>query len=63
MIFHPKYTCFDSLDDVKQFYRNYGIRSGVGIRIRTSARGKDNEINYVKLVCSCEGNYVSAIPP
>jgi len=44
----PKvHMCFDSLDDVKQFYKNYGIRSGFGIRTRTSARGEDNEINYI----------------
>jgi len=60
----PKvHMCFDSLDDVKQFYKNYSIRSGFGIRTSTSARGEDNEINYIKLVCSREGNYMSAIPP
>jgi len=34
----PKvHMCFDSLAAVKQFYRNYGIKSGFGIRTRTSA--------------------------
>ena len=60
----PKvHMCFDSLAVIKQFYRNYAIISGFGIRTRTSTRSEDNEINYVKLVCSREENYVSAIPP
>jgi len=56
------YMCFDSLAAVKKFYGNYAIIFGFGIRTRTSTWSEDNEINYVKLVCSREGNYVSAIP-
>jgi len=60
----PKvHMCFDSLAAVKKFYGNYAIIFGFGIRTRTSTWGEDNEINYVKLVCSREGNYVSVIPP
>jgi len=60
----PKvHMCFETLDAVKVFYRNFVIQSGFGVRIRSSLWGSDNEINYIKLVCSREGNYVSAIPP
>ena len=60
----PKvHMCFEMLEAVKVFYRNYAINIGFGVRIRSSLRGADNEINYIKLVCSREGNYVSVIPP
>ena len=59
----PKvHMCFDTFDAVKYFYRNYAIKSGFGIRIKSLIRGANNEINYIKLVCSREGNYVSSIP-
>jgi len=59
----PKvHMCFDTLDAVKVFYRNFAKQSGFGVRIRSSLRGSDNEINYIKLVCSREGNYIFAIP-
>jgi len=62
MTLFQKSMCFETLDAVKVFYRNFAIHSGFGVRIRSSLRGVDNEINYIKLVCSHEGNYVSAIP-
>ena len=57
------HICFETLDAVKKFYRDFAIRTGFGIRIRSSKKGKDNELKHVKLVCSCEGNYVSTIRP
>jgi len=36
---------------------------GFGIRIRNSRKDDDNQMCYVKLVCSREGKYVSSIPP
>jgi len=59
----PKvHMCFDTLEAVKVFYKNYAINIGFGVRIKSSLRGADNEINYIKLVCFREGNYVSIIP-
>jgi len=57
------HMCFETLDAVKKFYRDFAIRTGFGIRIRSSKKGKDNELKYVKLVCCREGNYVSTIRP
>jgi len=48
--------CFETLDAVKNFYRDFAIRTGFGIRIRSARKGKDNELKYVKLVCCREGN-------
>jgi len=49
----PKvHMCFETLDSVKVFYRNFAIQSVFGVRIRSSLRGSNNEINYIKLVCS-----------
>ena len=59
----PKvHMCFETLDAVKVFYRNFAIQSGFGVRIRSSLRGADNKINYIKLVCSREENYVLPFP-
>ena len=53
----PKvHMCFDTLEAVKVFYKNYAINIGFGVRIRSSLRGADNEINYIKLVFSREGS-------
>ena len=49
--------CFESPNEVMTFYRLYGIRKGFGMRIRSSKK-----LRYFILVCSREGNYVSAIP-
>jgi len=56
--------CFESPNEVMTFYRQYGIRKGFGMRIRYKIleERKDNELRYFILVCSREGNYVSAIP-
>jgi len=54
--------CFESSNKVITFYRQYGIRKGFGTRIRSSKKGTDNELRYFILVCSREGNFVSAIP-
>ena len=35
---------------------------GFGTRIRSSKKGKDNEIMYFMLVCYREGKYVSPLP-
>jgi len=54
--------CFESRNEVMTFYCQYGIRKGFGMRIRSSKKGTNNELRYFILVCSREGNYVSAIP-
>jgi len=54
---------FDSVDDVKKFYKEYAIKSGFRTRIRTSRKDDDNQLCYFKLVCSREGKCVSSIPP
>ncbi|XP_027915923.1 protein FAR1-RELATED SEQUENCE 7-like [Vigna unguiculata] len=54
---------FETTDKVKEFYKQYAIRCGFGVRVRSSSKGEDNELCFVKLVCSREGNYVSTIPP
>ncbi|XP_068466498.1 protein FAR-RED IMPAIRED RESPONSE 1-like [Phaseolus vulgaris] len=53
---------FDSAEDVRTFYREYGIKMGFGTRIQSSKKGKDNEIRYFMLVCSREGKYVFPLP-
>ncbi|KAK7368403.1 hypothetical protein VNO80_10428 [Phaseolus coccineus] len=53
---------FDSAEAVRTFYREYGIKMGFGTRIRSSKKGKDNEIRYFMLVCSREGKYISPLP-
>jgi len=54
---------FDSVNDVKKFYKEYAIRSGFGTRIKTSRIDDDNHLCYFKLVCSRKGKVVSSIPP
>ncbi|XP_027915202.1 protein FAR1-RELATED SEQUENCE 5-like [Vigna unguiculata] len=54
---------FETEDEVKKIYKNYAIRKGFEVRIRTSQKDLDGNISYLKLVCSREGKYVSAIPP
>ena len=39
------------------------MKYGFGIRIKTSRKDDDNQMCYIKLVCSREGKYVSSIPP
>jgi len=54
---------FEMVDKVKEFYKQYAIRCGFGVRVRSSSKGEDNEICFIKLVYSREGNYMSYIPP
>ena len=42
---------FESADEVKNYYREYAIKSGFGIRIRTSKKNNENQMCYLKLVC------------
>jgi len=49
---------FESVDEVKIYYRECAIKSGFGIRIRTSKKDVDNQMCYLKLVCSHEGKGV-----
>jgi len=53
---------FETEDEVKKIYKDYAIRKGFGVRIRTSQKDLDGNISYLKLVCSREGKYVFAIP-
>ncbi|XP_014498618.1 protein FAR-RED IMPAIRED RESPONSE 1-like [Vigna radiata var. radiata] len=55
--------CFDTMEEAKTFYSDYGKRSGFGVRTRTSKKDKNNEVYYLRLVCSREGKYVSSIRP
>ncbi|WVZ09007.1 hypothetical protein V8G54_022353 [Vigna mungo] len=67
--------CYVTLDDpnkspmdvdpteAKKFYRNYAIRCGFAVRTRTSKKDDNNNVNYLRLVCSREGKYVSSINP
>jgi len=53
---------FDSAEVVITFYIEYGIKMGFGTSIKSSKKGKDNEIRYFMLVCSREGKYISHLP-
>ncbi|XP_017405958.2 protein FAR-RED IMPAIRED RESPONSE 1-like [Vigna angularis] len=55
--------CFDTMDEAKKFYSNYGRRCGFGVRTRTSKKDDNNELYYLRLVCSREGKYVSTLRP
>ncbi|WVZ18072.1 hypothetical protein V8G54_005394, partial [Vigna mungo] len=55
--------CFDSMEDAKKYYSDYGKRIGFGVRTRTSKKDNNNELYYLRLVCSREGRYVSNIRP
>ncbi|XP_014496683.1 protein FAR-RED IMPAIRED RESPONSE 1-like [Vigna radiata var. radiata] len=57
------HMCFDSMDDAKNFYKNYAIRCGFAVRTRTSKKDDYNNVIYLRLVCSREGKYVSSINP
>ncbi|XP_027931983.1 protein FAR-RED IMPAIRED RESPONSE 1-like [Vigna unguiculata] len=62
--FFPKVgMTFETVDELQKFYKQHAIRSGFGVRIKTSKKDDHNELCYVKLVCSREGNHVSNIPP
>jgi len=54
---------FETADKVKEFYKQYAIRCGFRVRVRSSSKGEDNELCFVKFVCSHEGNCMSTIPP
>ncbi|XP_017415424.1 protein FAR-RED IMPAIRED RESPONSE 1-like [Vigna angularis] len=49
--------------EAKNFYTNYAIRCGFVVRTRTSKKDKNNNVYYLRLVCSREGKYVSSIKP
>ena len=51
---------FDNADVVKNFYREYAIRKGFGIRTRSSKRKKDKKLRYFMLVCARAGKYTSS---
>jgi len=53
---------FESVDELKQCFRKYAIKCGFGVKIRSSSKGEDNELCFIKLVCSREGKCHSAIP-
>jgi len=54
---------FKSVHELKQFYRKYAIKCWFGVRIRSSSKGEDNELCFIKLVCSHEGKCHFTIPP
>jgi len=52
---------FDTIEDIKTFYKKYAVKYGFGVRIQTSKKDDDNHLCYLKLVCLMEGKYVSQI--
>jgi len=54
---------FQSAEEVKSFYKKNVVKCGFGVRTRTSKKDDDNQLCYLKLVCSREGKNVSQIPP
>ncbi|XP_052723829.1 protein FAR1-RELATED SEQUENCE 5-like [Vigna angularis] len=52
---------FETVNEVKLFYRQYAISKGFGIRTRSSRKNNKNELCYFMMVCSRAGKYVSAI--
>ncbi|WVZ04499.1 hypothetical protein V8G54_025305 [Vigna mungo] len=55
--------CFDTMEQAKKCYSDYGKRCGFGVRTRTSKKDKNNDVYYLRLVCSREGKYVSNVRP
>ncbi|XP_014511564.1 protein FAR-RED IMPAIRED RESPONSE 1-like [Vigna radiata var. radiata] len=55
--------CFDTMQEAKKFYSDYGKRCGFGVGTITSKKDDNNEVYYLRLVCSREGKYVSNIRP
>jgi len=55
--------CFDTVDGVKSFYRQYVIKKGFSVRTRSSKKGPNKELRYFILVCAREEKYVSTILP
>ncbi|XP_017416532.1 protein FAR1-RELATED SEQUENCE 5-like [Vigna angularis] len=55
------HMCFDTMEEANFFYRNYVIKCGFGVRTRSSKKDNNNNVNYLRLVCSREGKYVSSI--
>ncbi|WVZ04466.1 hypothetical protein V8G54_025272 [Vigna mungo] len=54
---------FDTIDQVKSFYRDYAVRCGFAVRIRSSKKNNNNQLTFMKLVCSRQGKYISSISP
>ena len=54
---------FKSVEKVKSFYKQHAVKYGFGVRTRTSKKDDNNQLCYMKLVCSREGKYVSQIQP
>lgn len=60
----PKmHMSFDTIEEVKSFYRNYVVNCGFAVRIRGSKKNNNNELTFMKLVCSRQGKYISSISP
>ncbi|XP_014506875.1 protein FAR-RED IMPAIRED RESPONSE 1-like [Vigna radiata var. radiata] len=51
------------MENAKKFYTNYATTSEFALRTRSSRKDKDNNVCYLRLVCSREGKYVSSIKP
>ncbi|XP_031267298.1 protein FAR1-RELATED SEQUENCE 2-like [Pistacia vera] len=45
----------DSFDEVFLYYKNYGNKMGFKVMIRSSKKGVDGGLKYVKMACSCSG--------
>lgn len=46
---------FNTIDEVKGYYKRYGNELGFPIKSRTSKKGDDGEVIYVSLACSLAG--------
>ncbi|KAM2279129.1 hypothetical protein ACFX1S_040008 [Malus domestica] len=47
--------CFETLDDVVEFYNNYAMEAGFSVRMHSSKKNKDGEITRKEFVCNKEG--------
>ncbi|KAI5348707.1 hypothetical protein L3X38_001594 [Prunus dulcis] len=46
---------FDSLEELAEYYKNYGKEKGFEVSKRTSRKGDDGELKYLTLACSRSG--------
>ncbi|KAG5534068.1 hypothetical protein RHGRI_022265 [Rhododendron griersonianum] len=54
---------FESIEQARKCYEDYGKQNGFWIRTRTSCKGQNrsNEVTGMQFVCAKEGKYVAKI--
>ncbi|GFZ13157.1 hypothetical protein Acr_23g0015420 [Actinidia rufa] len=52
---------FETIEEARKYYEDYGRQNGFWIRTRTSSKGQDrsNDVTSVLFVCAKEGKYVT----